>query len=73
MIAVFTRYENMFRRNFTFYPVNKFLRIKSTRDIAGRHFDAVILYADWYESELNIMDAYDTLKQRQPELFNQKH
>lgn len=49
-------------------PKNKFIIIRDVNNIRGRRFDAIITIADWYTNN-NIVEAYEALKERQPEIF----
>lgn len=72
MIAVFTQTEREFQRNFKFSPSKGFIRIRNVEDVSGRIFDGVIEYTGWhsaFDKDRNIIEAYDTLRKRQPELF----
>jgi len=54
--------------NFRLIPKDKFTRIVSVQDIRGIEFSAIIQYADWYTNE-SVVDAFNQLQERQPELF----
>lgn len=69
MIAVFSRYQRDFiELNPT--PRQDFVRIRSVDDIRGLKFTGIIRMFDWYNGDKSITEAYEVLKQRQPELFN---
>lgn len=68
MIALFVKRDGNFNE-FTIYPKKEVIRIKSMEDIRDRTFTAVILFFDWFVSDPKITEAYEELKQRQPELF----
>jgi len=69
MIAIFTKDERQYKYNFKFFPKDKFVRIRTEKDIRGRKFDGVILYADYSKAATEIKDAFDILHHRQPDLF----
>lgn len=68
MIAVFTKDERDFR-GMRFTPENMFIRVRNHESIAGRHFIGVLYVNRWYEGNREILDAYDCLRIRQPEIF----
>ncbi len=68
MIAVFTKSQKDFiELNPT--PIHEFKRIKNIDDIVGLKFSGVIRIFNWYDCDKGILDAYEALKRRQPELF----
>lgn len=68
MVAVFCRSEiDYIRLNLT--PKRMFKRIRDVDSIRGIMFLGVIHYADWYNSNKNVLNAYDELQIKQPELF----
>lgn len=67
MIAVFCKNKQRFA-NFQLTPKDNFIRISTYRDLIGRHFTGVIMYADWSSNE-EVLNAYRELHSRQPELF----
>jgi hypothetical protein len=66
-IAVFTK-DNQRFRNFIVGPEKDFIRVRDIEDVRGRTFDGIIAYIDWYKNE-KVLEAYEVLRQRQPELF----
>ena len=68
MIAVFCRYERDLRE-LEPTPRKMFRRIRSINDIYGFKFTGIIKAHDWFNSEKEIIEAYDNLRIRQPELF----
>jgi hypothetical protein len=69
MIAVFTRYQKDYKE-LEMTPKKMFVRIRSTNDIRGRNFSGVVRAYDWYRGEREILEAYDYLRVRQPEIFD---
>jgi len=69
MIAIFCRYERDFKE-LKPTPINIFRRIRSINDIRGIKFDGIIRTFDWYRGDKEIVEAYDHLRVRQPELFD---
>lgn len=69
MIAVFTRYERDYNE-LEMTPKKMFIRVKNINDIRGRKFSGIIRAHDWYRGERDILDAYDHLRVRQPEIFD---
>ena len=68
MTAVFTRTQKDFN-SMCFHPKKEFRRITKIEDIRGIHFSGVIKLMNWYDGEQSIIDAYESLKLRHPELF----
>ena len=69
MIAVFTRYQKDYKE-LEMTPKKMFVRIRSIKDIIGRSFSGVVRVRDWYRGEREILEAYDYLRVRQPEIFD---
>lgn len=69
MIAVFTRYQRDYKE-LEMTPKKMFVRIRSIKDIIGRSFSGVVRVRDWYRGEREILEAYDYLRVRQPEIFD---
>ena len=68
MIAVFTRYERDFKE-MELTPKNMFVRIRNINSVRGCKFYGIIRTHDWYKAEYDILQAYDYLRVRQPEIF----
>ena len=68
MTAVFTRTQRDFN-SMCFHPKKEFRRITKIEDIRGIHFSGVIKLMNWYDGEKSIIEAYDSLVDRHPELF----
>ena len=69
MVAVFTRYERDFRA-LGLTPKKMFVRVKNVNSVRGRKFSGIIRVRDWYMGEIQILEAYDHLRVRQPEIFD---
>lgn len=70
MIAVFCKYQRDFDE-LIFTPKNILKRIKNAESVFGARFDGVIRMYDWYNGDKELLNAYDVLMARQPELFKQ--
>lgn len=68
MIAVFCKHMQDFK-NIQASPANMFRRINNINDIRGIKFSGVIRVYDWYNGDDEIVDAYEQLTIKQPELF----
>jgi hypothetical protein len=71
MIAVFTETDRDFNES-SYSPISLFKRIRSERDIIGIKFTGLIVSRHWIANNDSLV-AYESLKLRQPELFEAKH
>lgn len=69
MTAVFTRTQKDFD-SMCFHPKKEFKRIRTKEDLRGINFLGVIKLMNWYDGEISIIEAYYSLQERHPELFN---
>ena len=68
MIAVFAFNKPQYN-SLNLLPRNEFRLIKNVDSIRGERFTGIILLDGWSENKLPC-DAYDSIKKRQPELFD---
>jgi hypothetical protein len=72
-IAVFTRDQREFEKLLRLRPSNMFIRILDERTLMGCKFAGIIEVDGWWDFNGNpnkkLCQAFDLLKERQPELF----
>jgi hypothetical protein len=68
-VAVFCRYEREFRE-LEMTPAKRFKRIRTINDIRGNKFNGIIRVYDWHRGGKEMLEAYDYLRIRHPELFD---
>lgn len=72
MIAIFTNRIDILNREITLSDTDSFRVVTDIHKIRGINFTGIILHYDWYAND-NTVNAYESLKLRQPELFKFKH
>lgn len=70
MIAVFSLNERDFKSILEVTPNKMFVRVRDINDLRGRTFTGIIRVRGWYKGMKNLIEAYDYLRVRQPELFD---
>lgn len=68
-IAVFAKTEFDFNFVFGDATTGLFKHIKTIWDVRGKTFAGVVHMSGWHIDNRNACDAYNALKERQPEIF----